>query len=169
MRRHVSILIVDDSEGVRDGVSALLQANGGFQIVGMADNGQAGVQMAVELAPDVVLMDYNMPGMNGAEATRALCAACDGIAVVGFSSDDWPEIRQSMEAAGACGFFVKGDNPRVLIEMLHDLARRPVGCRHTSESPQPAVQCQMRRQPMPLSAVAGSLLEKKSTATRTTR
>ena len=76
----VRVLIVDDSAFMRGAIARLLGGDARFEVVGQAKDGSEAVRLAAELAPDVITMDFNMPGMNGAEATRAIptskCASC---------------------------------------------------------------------------------------------
>lgn len=76
----IRILLVDDHEMVRIGVSAYLQSQKDMEVAGEAANGQEAVEMALELRPDLILMDMVMPIMNGAEATKAII-------------DQWPEAK----------------------------------------------------------------------------
>ncbi|MBF6634425.1 MAG: response regulator transcription factor [Planococcus sp. (in: Bacteria)] len=76
----IRILLVDDHEMVRIGVSAYLQSQKDMEVAGEASNGQEAVEMALELRPDLILMDMVMPVMNGAEATKAII-------------DQWPEAK----------------------------------------------------------------------------
>ncbi|MGH2316808.1 response regulator transcription factor [Planococcus sp. SE5232] len=76
----IRILLVDDHEMVRIGVSAYLQSQKDMEVAGEAANGQEAVEMALELRPDLILMDMVMPVMNGAEATKAII-------------DQWPEAK----------------------------------------------------------------------------
>ena len=68
----ITVLIVDDHAVVREGVRAALEARGGFVVVGEAESAADAVQLTGELAPDVVLMDLLLPGVDGVEATRQL-------------------------------------------------------------------------------------------------
>ena len=72
MNRLIKILLVDDHEMVRIGVSAYLQIQPDMEVVGEAVNGVEAVEKALELRPDIILMDMVMPEMNGAEATAAI-------------------------------------------------------------------------------------------------
>lgn len=76
----IRILLVDDHEMVRIGVSAYLQSQNDMEVAGEAANGQEAVEMALELRPDLILMDMVMPVMNGAEATKAII-------------DQWPQAK----------------------------------------------------------------------------
>lgn len=72
MSEPITVLIVDDHAVVRHGIRALLEAEGGFAVVGDVGSGGEAVLLAADLAPDVVLMDLVMPGLDGVEATRLL-------------------------------------------------------------------------------------------------
>jgi DNA-binding NarL/FixJ family response regulator len=123
----IRILIVDDQAMVRAGFAALLDAQPGFQVVGQAENGEVGVQLARELAPDVVLMDVRMPLLDGIAATRELLGAgVDAeklprvIMLTTFDVDDYvfDAIR-----AGASGFLLKDAPPADLIAAVEVVAR----------------------------------------------
>ncbi len=74
MTRKLRVLVVDDSAFMRTAVTRLLSADDRFEVVGQATDGQAAVNSALALSPDLITMDFNMPGLNGAEATRAILA-----------------------------------------------------------------------------------------------
>lgn len=74
MSQRLRVLVVDDSAFMRGAVSRMLAADARFEVVGQAKDGEEAVRLAGELAPDVISMDFNMPGLNGAEATRAILA-----------------------------------------------------------------------------------------------
>ena len=86
----IKTLLADDHTIVREGLRALLLADGGIHVVGEARNGREAVELAVELRPDVVVMDIAMPLLNGLEATRQIVAARPGTKVLILSahSDD---------------------------------------------------------------------------------
>jgi two-component system, NarL family, nitrate/nitrite response regulator NarL len=106
----VGVLVVDDYDLFRTGLVSLLAAQPELEIVGQASNGRAGVRLADELHPDVVLMDLHMPDISGHEATRAILKDRPATRVVVFTvmSDD--EDVESAVQAGACGFLSK-DTP----------------------------------------------------------
>src|ERR671920_370285 len=107
-RPHSSIrvLLVDDHDLFREGLRNLLVEQG-LEIVGEADNGAKAVQMVRELAPDVVVMDLNMPGMSGVEATRQITtiAPLTRVLVLTISDQDADVLNAIL--AGACGYLMK--------------------------------------------------------------
>jgi CheY-like chemotaxis protein len=78
----------------------------------MAENGIEAVSMASHIRPDVIVMDVNMPGMNGIEATKHIKAAQPAILVIGFSVNDDPHVQAAIREAGADAFLTKGPRPR---------------------------------------------------------
>lgn len=103
----IRILLVDDHEMVRIGVSAYLQAQEDMEVAGEATNGKEAVEMALELRPDVILMDMVMPVMNGAEATEAIIKEWPEakiMIVTSFLDDDkvYPALK-----AGAVSYILK--------------------------------------------------------------
>ena len=130
----VCVLIADDHPLFRDGLRALLASAPGVELVGEATNGEEAVSLAADLQPDVVVMDVQMPGMGGIEATRRIVR--DGphirILVVTMFEDDGT-VFQAMRA-GARGYVLKGAN---YAEMLR--AIRAVGTGEAIFSPKIAV------------------------------
>ncbi|HXE44091.1 MAG TPA: response regulator transcription factor [Conexibacter sp.] len=103
----IRVLLVDDHDVFRRGLAQLLAAEG-IDVVAEASGGEAGVRLAAELAPDVVLMDLSMPGMSGVEATRAIAADGDGgpaVVVLTLSDDDGSMLEALL--AGAAGYVLK--------------------------------------------------------------
>ena len=101
------VLLVDDHTVVRNGLRKLLEATGELIVVGEVGDGTAAVTEAERLAPDVVVMDVGLPGINGIEATRRILAAQPGTPVLILSMHaDLQYIRQSV-AAGARGYVLK--------------------------------------------------------------
>lgn len=104
----IRILIADDNAEFRDGLRALLVIQPDMAVVGAAASGDAALTLAAQLQPDVVLMDLQMPGMNGIEATRYLVSASPhvGVLVVTMFEDD-DSVFAAMRA-GARGYLLKG-------------------------------------------------------------
>ena len=103
----ITVLVVDDHDLLREGVSACLAGFPDLEVVGEAQNGEAAIAAVEALDPDVVVIDLVMPGMGGIEAIRVLRAADDGLGIVGLSSySESDQIREAVEA-GANGYMVK--------------------------------------------------------------
>jgi DNA-binding NarL/FixJ family response regulator len=100
------VLLVDDHDVFRRGLAQLLRDEG-VDVVGEASGGAAGVRLAAELRPDVVLMDLSMPGLSGVEATRAIAADGTSTAVVVLTLDDDDASMLEALLAGAAGYVLK--------------------------------------------------------------
>ena len=103
----IRVLIADDHPVFRFGLRALLQGEAGMEIVGEATTGREAVEMALERKPDVVLMDLNMPELNGVEATRRIRAQAPQVAVLVITMFDDDTVFAAMRA-GARGYLLKG-------------------------------------------------------------
>ncbi len=107
----MKVVICDDQAIVRDGLELLLKLEKDIEVVGLAQDGAQAIEQAAKCSPDLVLMDLKMPGMNGVEATRQICAQYPAIKILvltTFDDDKWvfDAIR-----AGAAGYLLK-DTPR---------------------------------------------------------
>jgi DNA-binding NarL/FixJ family response regulator len=111
---EVRVVVVDDHDLFRSGLKTLLEEQG-VNVVGEAPNGQTAIRLASELAPDVVVMDLNMPGMTGVETTRKLAgiAPLTRVVVLTISADDDDVMDAVM--AGACGYLLKDSSIQELI------------------------------------------------------
>lgn len=103
----ICVLIVDDQPVVRSGLGAFLSAFADMELVGEASGGAEALALCEELAPDVVLMDLVMPGMDGVAATAALRERCPGARVIALTSFADDELVQSALKAGAIGYLMK--------------------------------------------------------------
>ena len=119
----VRVLLADDHKIVREGLGTLLEEQPGIQVVAHAADGQEAVELTAALQPDVVVMDVNMPRMNGIEATRAITQRWPHVAVVGLSVQDEAGTAESMREAGARAYLYKGGDPGRLIETVLESAR----------------------------------------------
>lgn len=116
----IRILLVDDHEMVRIGVSAYLQTQADMEVVGEASNGKESVEKALELRPDIILMDMVMPEMNGAEATEAIIAEWPEakiVIVTSFLDDD--KVYPALEA-GAVSYILKTSNAKRIAEAIRE-------------------------------------------------
>ncbi len=107
MTDKIRLLIVDDQRLMREGLRTLLELEHGFEVVGEAANGQDALDAYAELLPDVVLMDIRMPGMDGVEATRRLCARWPATRIIILTTfDDDANVFEGLRA-GAVGYLLK--------------------------------------------------------------
>jgi len=103
----VKILLADDHKIIRDGLKSLIEKHPGMDIVGEAENGRHAIQLAVELKPDVVVMDVTMPDLNGMDATRQLVAEYPEVKIIALSMHDDRRFVAGMLKAGAAGYVLK--------------------------------------------------------------
>ena len=108
----IKILIVDDHPVVRDGLNAILETQTDFLVVGEAGDGQEAVAQVEQLQPDVVLLDMDMPLMDGLEALRSIMQQRPDTKVIIFTVFDSDERILAAVQAGARGYLLKGDAPR---------------------------------------------------------
>lgn len=104
----VRVVVVDDHQIVRDGLVALLGAIDGLEVVGAAADGREALHVAAETAPDVVVMDIQMPRLDGIEATRFLVGRQPGIRVVMLTMNEDDDTVLAAIRAGATGYLLKG-------------------------------------------------------------
>lgn len=108
MNQAIRILIADDHPIVRDGLVAILDTQPDFAIVGEAGNGQEAVQMAAQLAPDLILLDLEMPELDGVEALKQIRTHNPEARVIVFTAFDTDERILTAVQAGAQGYLLKG-------------------------------------------------------------
>lgn len=116
----IRLVLVDDQALVRGALAALLDMEDDLEVVGVAADGEAAVALVTECRPDVCLMDIQMPGLDGIEATRAVLQVCPDIRVLIVTTFARPGYLRSALDAGASGFITK-DAPA---EQLADAVRR---------------------------------------------
>jgi two-component system, NarL family, response regulator NreC len=103
----IKILLADDHKITRDGLKALLENQKNMTVVGEAENGRLAVRLAAELKPDVVVMDINMPELNGIEATRQIVAELPGTKIIALSMYSDKRYVVGMLKAGVSGYLLK--------------------------------------------------------------
>ncbi|HME70850.1 MAG TPA: response regulator transcription factor [Myxococcota bacterium] len=105
----IRVLLVDDHELMREGLRSILEREEDVEVVGEAASGQAAVELARTLAPQVVVMDVAMKDSNGIEATRQIRAECPEVQVIALSSHSDSRYVNAMLDAGACGYVLKAN------------------------------------------------------------
>ena len=103
----IKVLLVDDHEIMREGLVALLRRHSQFETVGQAPDGRAAVEMVRQLAPDIVIMDIEMPNLNGIEATRQMLEINPQLKVMALSTHSRRSMVVQMLQAGAAGYMLK--------------------------------------------------------------
>jgi DNA-binding NarL/FixJ family response regulator len=129
MVQPIRILVVEDHQVARAGMAFLLSTRHGFEVVGEAEDGVAAVEMTGRLLPDVIIMDYDMPKMNGVEATRNIRSRFPDVRIIAHSWHDSERNAQEMFAAGASQFIGKGTDISTLVEAI-----RGAGPHHDGEA-----------------------------------
>ena len=108
-RMAVRVLIVDDQEPFRLAARAVVEMTDGFEVAGEVDSGEASVEAARELNPDLVLMDVNLPGMDGLEATRQILDEADRVVVLLLSTYEYEEYAPRAAEVGAAAYIPKSE------------------------------------------------------------
>jgi DNA-binding NarL/FixJ family response regulator len=116
------ILIADDHEVVRDGMRALIEREPGWEVCGIATNGQEAVDSAKKLKPEVVVLDMTMPELDGLAALRQIKQALPDTEVVMFSAHHSEDVIEQLFDAGAKSYIQKSDAGRHLVTAIKSLA-----------------------------------------------
>ena len=103
----VRVLIVDDQEPFRQAARMVVELTDGFEVVGEAETGEDSVAMAQALHPDLVLMDVNLPGINGVDATRQILSSADTVVVLLLSTYEEAEYAPRAAECGAAAYIPK--------------------------------------------------------------
>ena len=117
---HIRILLVDDQRSVRKGLLMRLSLEPDIEVVGEAADGKEAVSIATDLHPDVLVMDYEMPNMDGVEATRAITAAGLDSRVVMLSIYDNVAVKKAAADAGVRAFVCKQDPSEILLAAIRE-------------------------------------------------
>lgn len=132
------VLVVDDHAMMRQGLCGILQAYGDLVVVGEAGNGEAAVAESASLRPDVVVMDVNMPVMDGIEATRRITGQWPAVTVIGLSVHTSKQVEEAMRDAGAAAFVSKESAGEQLYATILKATRRSADVRESRTAREPA-------------------------------
>lgn len=121
--KPIRVLVVDDNSIVRDALSRIIQRSADLQVVGEAADGLEAVEKAASLTPDVIVMDVNMPRLDGLGATRQISASHPASHVLMLTM--YPEMARAARDAGASETILKDCSPSELVAAIRGLATRP--------------------------------------------
>lgn len=124
MERPVRVLLVEDNQVFREALELLLGFRRDVAVVGSVDDGNEAVRAARALAPDVVVMDYRMPGLDGVEAAAAIAEAAPRAAVVCLTADATPREVEALLAAGAVDCLTKDSELAQIVDAIMRAAGR---------------------------------------------
>lgn len=119
----VEVLIVDDHPLLREGLSTLFELEGGISVVGQASNGPEALRLSEELQPDVMLLDINMPGMNGIEVAKISRERHPEIGILVLTIHDDESYVNEMIRNGAKGYLLKDAEPRQVVQAIKQVAK----------------------------------------------
>jgi DNA-binding NarL/FixJ family response regulator len=114
----IRVLLVEDNDVYRSTLELVLEGRGGIEIVGSVADGGEAVAAAERLDPDVVLMDFRLPGLDGAQATAALRATVPRAAILCLTAEASDDDRAEILAAGAVGLVEKGRSTEDLVQAI---------------------------------------------------
>ena len=117
----IRVLVADDHPAFRRGMRAILGTDAGTELVGEATDGEEAVALALEVRPDVILMDLNMPNMTGIEATRRILEASPETAILMLTMFEDDSVLAAMRA-GAHGYVLKGADGAETLRAIHAVA-----------------------------------------------
>jgi DNA-binding NarL/FixJ family response regulator len=118
----LKILVADDHDLVRRGVRVLLESHAGWEVCGEARNGVEAVRLCDQLKPNIVILDFNMPEMNGLEAAKKILKSCPGTETIILSVDHSNQLIRELILAGVRGYILKSDSDRDLVAAVEALA-----------------------------------------------
>ncbi len=118
---EIRVLVVDDHAILRDGIRSLLERQDDMTVIGEAANGQEALEQIAGLHPDIVLMDINMPGMNGLEATRHVKTLYPHVKILILTQHDSQEYISPLLQAGASGYVLKRSGGREVVNAIRQV------------------------------------------------
>ncbi|HHZ17330.1 MAG TPA: response regulator transcription factor [Peptococcaceae bacterium] len=119
----IRVVIIDDHPLVREGIKKLLEFEEDIEVLDMAGDGQGAINIARKLVPDVILMDINMPGTNGIEATKVIKREFPQIGIVALTAHEEKDYVLDLVRAGVSGYVLKDICPEKLVETIREVAQ----------------------------------------------
>ena len=119
---RIRIVIVEDNAVFREALELLLGLRGDLHVVASVSDGEEAVPVCRRYNPNVALMDYRLPGLDGIEATRALKAACPSVAVVALTASANRDEMEALKEAGAVACLTKDQELEEIVEAIHRAA-----------------------------------------------
>jgi DNA-binding NarL/FixJ family response regulator len=123
MADPILVVLVEDNDVFREALELLLGLRPEIRVIASASDGADAARVAGELCPDVVLMDYRLPGLDGVQATRAVLQACPDTAVVCLTAEATPREREALLEAGAVGCLEKDEGLDAIVAAIHAAAK----------------------------------------------
>ncbi len=114
----IKIVLADDHKIMREGMRSMLEQEEGLEVVSDAENGREAFEIAKELNPDIIIMDINMPDMNGTEATRKIRKSCGRTKIIALSMHSDKFIVMEMLKAGASGYLLKDCSGQEIVSAI---------------------------------------------------
>jgi DNA-binding NarL/FixJ family response regulator len=121
--KQLRILIADDHEFVRYGIRGILRLQRGWRVAGEATNGREAVEKAKTLKPDIAIIDFSMPELDGLQATRQIREAAPKTEIVMLTMHESDQMVRRVLTAGARGYVLKSDLARNLVKAVRDVSR----------------------------------------------
>lgn len=121
MTEKLRILLAEDHQTVREGIKLLVNSQPDMEVIGEADDGERAIKMAIELRPDLLLMDISMPNMNGLKATKRLRAMSSDIRILTLTRHTDDGYLQQLIGAGANGYVLKQSAPSDLVNAIRSV------------------------------------------------
>lgn len=108
-QKELEVLLVDDHRMMRDGLRSTINNQPNLTVIGEASNGEEAIILAEDNVPDVVVMDVNMPVMNGIDATKSIRSIIPTVTIIGLSLHEMPTVKERMLRAGASAYITKNE------------------------------------------------------------
>ncbi len=122
-KKLITVLLAEDNANFRKSLKLLIESDGDIEIVGQAKNGREAVQLAMNLHPQVIVMDIAMPLLNGLEATRQIMEASPATRVLILSAHPDPEYVKQAVILGASGYLIKQSSTQVLAQAVREVLK----------------------------------------------